>query len=42
MTLHVLASNMKRMMRILGVAGLMEEIRVFKTDPRRPTRASRL
>jgi len=27
MALHVLAYNMKRVMRILGVAGLMEAIR---------------
>jgi hypothetical protein len=27
MALHVLAYNMKRLMRILGVAGLMEAIR---------------
>ena len=30
MSLHVLASNMKRMMCILGVSGLMEAIRVFR------------
>ena len=30
MALHVLASNMKRMMRILGVSGLMEAIRVLR------------
>ena len=38
MALHVLAYNMKRVMRILGVGGLMQAIRA-RDGPRGPTGA---
>jgi hypothetical protein len=39
MALHVLAYNMKRVMHILGVAGLMEAIRALRRAARASCRA---